>query len=73
MYAIRSYYDPFDTYSTLPADNDWWDVVCREYADNAQTNSPAGYFTDEDNGVTNGYAWYTITGGRQDYMRNNFV
>ncbi len=24
--------------------------------------------TDENNGVTNGYEWYTISGGRQDYM-----
>ncbi|HPS63424.1 MAG TPA: carboxypeptidase regulatory-like domain-containing protein, partial [Bacteroidales bacterium] len=29
---------------------------------------PAGYFNDMQNGVTNGYAWYEINGGRQDYM-----
>ncbi len=58
---------PYDTYSTLPADDDWWNYVCREYADNAHAISPS-YLTDLDNGVTNGYAWYSITGGRQDYM-----
>lgn len=24
--------------------------------------------SDLDNGVTNGYAWYAVAGGRQDYM-----
>jgi PKD repeat protein len=59
---------PYDTDPTYPADNDWWVLVSREYADNAQENSPAGYLTDEDNGITNGYDWYTATGTRQDYM-----
>ncbi|MCK9255339.1 MAG: DUF2817 domain-containing protein [Bacteroidales bacterium] len=59
---------PFDTYSGLPADNDWWLMVSEEYANNAHANSNSGYFTDLNNGVTNGYAWYTITGSRQDYM-----
>ncbi|MDD4150153.1 MAG: M14 family zinc carboxypeptidase [Bacteroidales bacterium] len=59
---------PYDTDPTYPADNDWWVLISREYADNAQENSPSGYLTDEGNGVTNGYAWYTITGSRQDYM-----
>ena len=59
---------PYDTWATLPADNDWWYMVSREYGQLAQSNSPAGYFTDYPDGVTNGYAWYTITGSRQDYM-----
>lgn len=59
---------PYDTESMLPADDDWWVMVCREYADHAQDNSPNGYLTQEDNGITNGYAWYTATGTRQDYM-----
>jgi PKD repeat protein len=59
---------PWDTWSRLNADDNWWEMVSREYADTCHAHSPIGYMTDLDNGVTNGYAWYTITGGRQDYM-----
>jgi len=59
---------PWDTWAKFHADNDWFDFLGREYADTVHLYGPANYFTDLDNGVTNGYAWYTITGGRQDYM-----
>ena len=59
---------PWDTWAKLAADDDWWYFVSREYADTAHSYSPFGYLTDLDNGVTNGYAWYSISGGRQDYM-----
>ncbi len=59
---------PWDTYSKLHADNSWYMDICRNYADTAQHYSPSGYLTDLNNGITNGYAWYTITGGRQDFM-----
>lgn len=59
---------PWDTWSKLAADDAWWQYVCHEYADTVHENCPWGYMTDFDNGITNGYAWYTISGGRQDYM-----
>ncbi len=59
---------PWDTWSRNTADHLWWNLVSRKYADTCHVNSPLGYFTDLDNGVTNGYAWYSINGGRQDYM-----
>jgi hypothetical protein len=59
---------PWDTWSRLAADNDWWEFVSREYADTVHLHAPSNYLTDLDNGVTNGFAWYTISGGRQDYM-----
>ena len=59
---------PWDTWAKLAADDNWWEYVSREYADIVHANSPSGYLTDLDNGITNGYAWYSISGGRQDYM-----
>jgi hypothetical protein len=59
---------PWDTWPRLAADDDWWQYVCHEYADTVHANCPFGYMTDFDNGITNGYQWYTISGGRQDYM-----
>ncbi len=59
---------PWDTWSKRHADDLWWIYVCRQYADTVHAYSPANYFTDENNGITNGYDWYTISGGRQDYM-----
>lgn len=49
-------------------DNNWFVHVSRQYADSAHANSPAGYLTDENNGITEGGDWYVISGGRQDYM-----
>ena len=59
---------PWDTWAKLTADDDWWKYICREYVDTVHLYSGPGYFSGFDNGITNGYAWYTITGGRQDYM-----
>ncbi len=59
---------PWDTWSVLHADNGWWMNICREYVDTVHLHSPAFYMTDLNNGITNGYDWYSISGGRQDYM-----
>ncbi len=59
---------PWDTWAQLHPDDNWFRFVSREYADSAHAHSPSGYMTDLNDGITNGYAWYTISGGRQDYM-----
>ena len=59
---------PWDTYSKLTADDSWWKFVGREWADTIHKYAPAGYFTFQNNGITNGWQWYEVNGGRQDYM-----
>ncbi len=59
---------PWDTWSRRHADDTWFIAISREYADTAHAYSPSGYMTDLNNGITNGWDWYTIAGGRQDYM-----
>jgi hypothetical protein len=58
---------PWDTWSRLTADDPWFQFISREYVDTVHLYGPSGYFTFMNNGITNGYDWYTITGGRQDY------
>lgn len=59
---------PWDRWARDHADAAWFYQICRRYADTVHVYSPAGYMTDLDNGVTNGYAWYSVYGGRQDYV-----
>ena len=64
---------PWDTYSPLHPDDAWWQYVAREYAQLCQAVNSSYMITanntgDTPSGITNGYAWYTITGSRQDYM-----
>jgi len=59
---------PWDSLGRLHADDRWFNDISRAYATLAQQDGPSTYFTDLDHGVTNGYAWYAVYGGRQDYM-----
>lgn len=62
---------PWDTWTAAEgyhADDDWYQFISREYATNAQLDSPSGYMTYLNNGITHGATWYRVAGGRQDYM-----
>lgn len=59
---------PWDTWEMLHADDDWYQMVSHLYANLCQENSPNNYMNEFNDGITNGYAWYSIDGGRQDYM-----
>lgn len=58
---------PWDTYQPLHPDDDWWRLVCHEYAENVHLQDTT-YMIAYDNGIVNGYVWYSIWGSRQDYM-----
>lgn len=54
------------------ADDNWWEYVCWQYVDSLHTRN-ANLMTGpsdvrNSNGVIKGSEWYSIDGGRQDYM-----
>jgi hypothetical protein len=59
---------PWDTWARRHVDDAWLIHISRTYADAAQAASPSGYMTALNNGITNGYDWYTTSGNRQDFM-----
>ncbi|MCX6831935.1 MAG: M14 family zinc carboxypeptidase [candidate division Zixibacteria bacterium] len=59
---------PWDTWSRLHPDDTWWQQTGRRFADTVHASAVSSYMTDLQDGITNGYAWYRVTGGRQDYM-----
>jgi hypothetical protein len=59
---------PWDTWSRLHPDDEWYRNISRAYADTVHDHATEGYMIDLDNGITNGYAWYQVLGGRQDYV-----
>lgn len=58
---------PWDNNATPHVDDEWWQMISRQYAGLAHDENP-DYMTDEEDGITNGYDWYEINGSRQDYM-----
>ena len=62
---------PWDYWTTSQvshADEDWWWLMGRAFADTCHEYGSNGYFTEEYDGVTPGGDWYVIDGSRQDYM-----
>lgn len=59
---------PWDRWERRHPDDEWFYRISRIYADTVHAHSVPGYMTFMENGVTNGWDWYDVYGGRQDYV-----
>lgn len=64
---------PWDTWQRRHADEIWWTAESKRFADSARVNAPANFFNQLFGypnlpGVVQGFDWYEVNGGRQDYM-----
>jgi hypothetical protein len=60
---------PWDTVERRHPDNLWFQDLARDWAVLAQSDGPSGYMTGISNdGITNGFDWYQVIGGHQDFM-----
>jgi hypothetical protein len=60
---------PWDNFSRRHPDVNWFQYVSRNYADTVKQYGGSDYFSDViSEGYIDGYDWYPIAGGRQDYM-----
>jgi hypothetical protein len=59
---------PWDKWTRDHADDAWFNAISRRYADTVHLHADPGYMTFLDNGVTKGWVWYVVRGGRQDYI-----
>lgn len=62
---------PWDTWAKFHPDDEWYRFISRQYADTTHIYNKQ-YMQDMVNGITNGFAWYSIAGGRQDWV-NYFI
>jgi len=58
---------PWDTWQKRHPDDAWFQFISHEYADTVHLYDTT-YMSEFDHGITNGYDWYPINGGRQDYV-----
>lgn len=64
---------PWDTWQRRHADEAWWTTESDRFADSARVQAPANFFNQLFGypnlpGVVQGFDWYEVNGGRQDYM-----